>query len=599
MSVLGQVQKSGVGLLKNLFRSRSLSLITLALLAGMVLSPLIASLGLLAVAGVASGSLGKSFMSILTKSSSSQAASPSVAKDSGKTAAAEKAAKKAAPAIPTGNALVDALITKLLACHLDVTTDWGTAKEVINELPESYDHIKNNMDDIRGFVFCNKIFINPDGVQADVPIHEYTHVWAEALRQQNDKEWKNIVELLKEETVLWEEVKAKYPHLSSDNEIADEVLATYSGRHGRDLLEMTARKGENPEQTFENVLAVLRRFWDHVAKFFKMKQGRDYDNLDDIADRVLADLLKGVNPSQYIDKNKISMSDRTPLTSLGMSDGKPLDFASVRSQLVIDGIEKVCAAKTIDDLHLYDVVYLFDTPVTVADDVSDSDVIKKGDKIVGLSLDPLRESPYDSYIIQRDGRIIDRKVDEHAAAVQSSVMDTVNDMRQRGALMPIVSHVTDMDVSGNDKTLQWPEELSFGHVWSDKFNTFVRGDSHGFTVADDQLTFSSYIEVDRCVRQGVAEQRLFDAAVHAVVERVNNSAQDASLTHEECGAVRQWLSVSREAPGHSADTLWSAVLRHPSVRGIPEEWKDDAKKELDDFVYTGQTRSHHDHGIIR
>ena len=536
MSVLGQVQKSGVGLLKNLFRSRSLSLITLALLAGMVLSPLIASLGLLAVAGVASGSLGKSFMSILTKSSSSQAASPSVAKDSGKTAAAEKAAKKAAPAIPTGNALVDALITKLLACHLDVTTDWGTAKEVINELPESYDHIKNNMDDIRGFVFCNKIFINPEGVQADVPIHEYTHVWAEALRQQNDKEWKNIVELLKEETALWEEVKAKYPHLSSDNEIAD---------------------------------------------------------------RVLADLLKGVNPSQYIDKNKISMSDRTPLTSLGMSDGKPLDFASVRSQLVIDGIEKVCAAKTIDDLHLYDVVYLFDTPVTVADDVSDSDVIKKGDKIVGLSLDPLRESPYDSYIIQRDGRIIDRKVDEHAAAVQSSVMDTVNDMRQRGALMPIVSHVTDMDVSGNDKTLQWPEELSFGHVWSDKFNTFVRGDSHGFTVADDQLTFSSYIEVDRCVRQGVAEQRLFDAAVHAVVERVNNSAQDASLTHEECGAVRQWLSVSREAPGHSADTLWSAVLRHPSVRGIPEEWKDDAKKELDDFVYTGQTRSHHDHGIIR
>ena len=281
MSVLGQVQKSGVGLLKNLFRSRSLSLITLALLAGAVLSPLIASLGLLAVAGVASGSLGKSFMSILTKSSSSQAVSPSAAKDSGKTAAAEKAAKKAAPAIPTGNALVDALITKLLACHLDVTTDWGTAKEVINELPESYDHIKNKMDDIRGFVFCNKIFINPDGVQADVPIHEYTHVWAEALRQQNDKEWKNIVELLKEETVLWEEIKAKYPHLSSDNEIADRVLA--------DLL-----KGVNPSQYIDKAKKqnneVANQMEENVNRqpeTQKAQEAKEFKEVDN--ERVLSD----------------------------------------------------------------------------------------------------------------------------------------------------------------------------------------------------------------------------------------------------------------------------------------------------------------------
>lgn len=543
--------------------------------------------------GAVTAGIGNGFMSIMKKPTSGATVSPSSSGSSNKQSLAEKAASKAAPALPTGNEMVDTLVLKLKACHLDVTTDWTTAKEVIKELPDRFKHLKENEKEIRGFVFSNKVFINPEGAQADVPIHEYTHIWAEALRQQNDAEWKKIVTLLKNETNLWEEVKAKYPHLTNDNEIANEVLATYSGRHGRERLEQHAKNGDTPEKTIENVLEALRHFWEHVAKFFKMKQGRDYNNLDDISDRVLADLLKGVNPTMYIDKNKMSLSDTMPLPSMREADDKPLDFNTVKRQLATDGMETVHTARPIE------VVYMFDRSINIKEAVPGSDTVKKGDTILGLSLDSIRQTPYDTFIIQRDGRIIDRKIDRDTVAALPAIMETIDDMKQRGALFPIVGHTTDMDASGNDKALQWPKELSFDSVWSDRFNTHIHGDNNSIVITDEQYGIHSFIEADKCIRQGVAERRLFDAAITAVADRANNSSQDAAFTEEQCDAIHEWLTVHREAPGLSADTLWTAVQRHPSVRGIPEEWMDDTKRELNDFVYSGMTRSHDEHGIRR
>ena len=61
-------------------------------------------------------------------------------------------------------------------------------------------------------------------VNAETPIHEYTHLWATTLRERNPKEWKNVVELMKG-TSAWDEVVRTYPELKTDDAIADEVLA--------------------------------------------------------------------------------------------------------------------------------------------------------------------------------------------------------------------------------------------------------------------------------------------------------------------------------------------------------------------------------------
>lgn len=92
-----------------------------------------------------------------------------------------------------------------------------------------------------GFTVGGKIYVDPKIANTETPIHEYAHLWAAALRGQNPKEWQNIVELMKG-TSVWDEVKKRYPELNTDDDIADEVLATYSGRRGAERLREEQRK---------------------------------------------------------------------------------------------------------------------------------------------------------------------------------------------------------------------------------------------------------------------------------------------------------------------------------------------------------------------
>lgn len=86
-----------------------------------------------------------------------------------------------------------------------------------------------------GFVKDGKIYIDPKIARADTPIHEYSHLWADALRKKNPTEWKNVVELMKG-TSIWDDVRQQYPGLETDDEMADEVLAQYSGSRGAERL---------------------------------------------------------------------------------------------------------------------------------------------------------------------------------------------------------------------------------------------------------------------------------------------------------------------------------------------------------------------------
>ncbi len=93
-----------------------------------------------------------------------------------------------------------------------------------------------------GFTVGGKIYIDPRIATSETPIHKYVHLWAEALRKANPKEWQNVVELMKECKAVWEQVKKEYPELKTDDEIADEVLAHYSGQRGAERLRAEADK---------------------------------------------------------------------------------------------------------------------------------------------------------------------------------------------------------------------------------------------------------------------------------------------------------------------------------------------------------------------
>lgn len=155
-----------------------------------------------------------------------------------------------------------------------------------------------------GFTVGGKIYIDPRIATAETPIHEYAHLWATAMREGNPTEWKNIVGLMKG-TSVWAEVQKLYPELKNDDDIADEVLATFSGLRGAERLRAEQQKiMQGDGSVFEKAAAVgalarvkqaLSKFWKGVADFL----GIHYTSAEEVADRVMKDLLEGVDPRKF------------------------------------------------------------------------------------------------------------------------------------------------------------------------------------------------------------------------------------------------------------------------------------------------------------
>ena len=170
-----------------------------------------------------------------------------------------------------------------------------------------------------GFTVGGKIYVDPRIATSETPVHEYAHLWASALRNGNKEEWQNVVGLMKDSKV-WDEVKKRYPELKTDDEIADEVIATYSGRRGAERLREEQRKiAEGNGGVFEKAEAIsalehvkraLKMFWKGVADFLHIH----YKSAEEVADRVMKDLLEGVDPRKMGDG-----VDRQRYASLGVS----------------------------------------------------------------------------------------------------------------------------------------------------------------------------------------------------------------------------------------------------------------------------------------
>jgi hypothetical protein len=200
-----------------------------------------------------------------------------------------------------------------------------------------------------GFTVGGKIYVDPRIATSETPVHEYAHLWATALRSGNKEEWQNVVGLMKDSKV-WDEVKGRYPELKTDDEIADEVIATYSGLRGAERLREEQRKiAEGDGGVFEKAEAIsalekvklsLKRFWKGVADFLHIH----YKSAEEVADRVMKDLLEGVDP-----RKKGDGVDRQRYASLGVSrslgeeagEGEPRWASSSLSEQQLDGDDTI------------------------------------------------------------------------------------------------------------------------------------------------------------------------------------------------------------------------------------------------------------------
>ena len=106
------------------------------------------------------------------------------------------------------------------------------------------EQLKTPQGTVYGWTVNGKIYLTKDGLNPNTPIHEYTHLWADAMMKHNKSEWQSVKELLRD-TPAWDEVlKDKNYQDIIDNEdaIASEALSRISGKKNAAKMEAEAQK---------------------------------------------------------------------------------------------------------------------------------------------------------------------------------------------------------------------------------------------------------------------------------------------------------------------------------------------------------------------
>ena len=218
-----------------------------------------------------------------------------------------------------GNPLVEILKSikqALYSGEFTDTTGLAERQEVnLNEI----ETLRTPQGVVYGWTDGKKVYLTKDGMNPETPIHEYTHIWAKAMMQNNPEGWQSVKDLLRG-TPIWNEV-LNDPNYSgiieNEDAVASEALSRMSGKENARRMEQEARKMIDEAKgimakaeavtLIERMRKALQEFWSWVGKsLFDIKE---FGSIEEVTDRVLYDLVRnaelGVRNDGEIEKQII------------------------------------------------------------------------------------------------------------------------------------------------------------------------------------------------------------------------------------------------------------------------------------------------------
>lgn len=198
--------------------------------------------------------------------------------------------------------------------------DWKYTKRTAEELAaererirkEVYDNpelndtqfLRTSVGEVYGFTKGGKIYVDNDLLNANTPIHEYTHIWDKVLQKRNPALWKRGVELMKR-TPLWQQIKENPAYANiADNEnlLGSEVHARLAGKDGAAILEQMANDENTTKGVITNLKKWLQGFWYFLRSAFSKWTDADIQkvSLEDFARMPLVDLVKGTKLNELL-----------------------------------------------------------------------------------------------------------------------------------------------------------------------------------------------------------------------------------------------------------------------------------------------------------
>ena len=166
-----------------------------------------------------------------------------------------------------------------------------------------------------GFTLGGKIYLDPRIATSETPVHEYVHLWSEALEKANPEAWGHLKEQLlgKEDVLAY--VKRRYPELTDENDLMHEVFSHYAGKRGAERLRREAKEEMAKAQgvfskarvmnIFNTIRKALNRYWTMARNLFAGYNDKLKDmSAEDFADMAMADMLGGFDPRTEIRKRE-------------------------------------------------------------------------------------------------------------------------------------------------------------------------------------------------------------------------------------------------------------------------------------------------------
>lgn len=161
------------------------------------------------------------------------------------------------------------------------------------------DHVqyfKTPNGEVYGFVYEDKIYLDPTNIDPKAPVHEYTELWCREVAKANEALWKRGKELVKQ-TKVWEEVNAdeNYKNQSEDLRaseawsriIADEMMGKAREYGSKGLM--------------AKLRGWLRSFWKTVKSVVEKWTKKDLEDLtvDQFKKMTMADFINKVDPRKW------------------------------------------------------------------------------------------------------------------------------------------------------------------------------------------------------------------------------------------------------------------------------------------------------------
>ena len=205
-----------------------------------------------------------------------------------------------------------AMVDQLEGMGFDVSTDQREMRKVRKQAKRDNSeegkmrHFETPDGQIYGFVYRGKMYLDPRKIDAELPIHEYAHPWCEAFRRLNPGGWKNIVGLMKDDEATWNFVKQLNSDLGSDDDIAEEMIAKFSGQRGQERAqaEYERMNSRDPDykskwgNIWKNISKAIQDFWKQVGDFLHIK----YESAEQVYDQVVRDFANKINPRKRVEQ---------------------------------------------------------------------------------------------------------------------------------------------------------------------------------------------------------------------------------------------------------------------------------------------------------